>query len=213
MTKHLLVSSMFGGVVGALLAYAAILGATFAQVRERAETISAREIRLVDQDGRCRAALAVLKDGAVALLFSASDLSRDGELRVERSPLTPHGQMLFGIGSLGEILWDVNPGANTLSRPSGYWLNSSASAYFLVDPSTTTNFASLGWLGEQPALRMWDSKIGNLRTVLAADQDGEPFLRFQDSNGRMRLRLGLRSSGEPSLVFYGKDGRPVRVIE
>jgi len=213
--KHLLtivLASVLGGVAGSVATQLSV--GTVAAASDAAESITAKEIRLVDEEGRCRAALAVRDDNAVVLLFSTSDLIADGKLRTDRMS-APDEIMVFGLAppawnskSPSRPIWDVAPGSDTFSRPSGYWQSSSSSVFQLVDPWTTVNDAQLGWHDKQPALKMWDGERGGVRTLLSADKEGEPFLTFMDRQERTRIQLGLGYGGEPNLIFFDADGKP-----
>ena len=181
-----LVAVSFFGLVGGFL------GARFQQPVARAESaglVLASELRLVDDNGRTRALLSILRGKPRFIM-----LDDNGEFRME-----------FGLGAAGEPqMWMRDRDGHIRTR---VFLNETGGPgirFLDTDGKVRTAFG-LSKAGS-PTLIMRDAS-GRDRVALW-QEEGELGLSLADSAGLPRASLALKQD-RPSLAFYDTAGKPV----
>lgn len=149
------------------------------------KTVTTSELRLVDERGRTRALLSLLR-GSPRLIMT----DEQGEFRLE-----------LGLGAQGRPVLSLR---DQEGRPrTTVSVQSGGAPVILLNDDQGRKRASLSLSADgSPALIMSD-KSGKDRLAVWQEA-GEQGLALADENGSPRAALALKS-GETSLAFYGRD--------
>ena len=210
-----LFTGLFGGVVSDLLFSVRIVSAEEEEkaASEIPEVITAREFRLVDKEGKLKAALHLSKDGLPALLLYDKDrvtvrleIAEDGSTQLvfldgkgvsrTKIALSPEGLPCLGL---------YNQEGNLSAELALSGDNGGLPALRLRDkdgePKAILHLSKDGL----PALLLYDKSKATVR--LEAAEDGSTHLVFLDKDGNTRTKIALSPEGLPILGLYNQKGK------
>ncbi|MEW5722240.1 MAG: hypothetical protein AB1896_03980 [Thermodesulfobacteriota bacterium] len=178
---------MFSGLAGG-----AISGRIFQAEAQSAPAglVAAREIRLVDESGRTRALLSLLRERPRFIM-----LDEIGEFRIELG---------LGEGSEPSVRLRDREGRPRLELALGA---AGEPRVELSDGQDRDRVSIHLGAGGAPALLIRD-EAGRDRLALWQEKE-EMGLALADSGGRPRAGFTLRQGDVPSMAFYDSDGRAV----
>ena len=185
----LVVVTFLAGIIGGAVSNWALHGQAIAQSDTR-KIVTAEEFRLVDNSGRTRVLLSLLR-GKPRLIMT----DEKGEFRIE-----------LGMGP-GEqpALWLRDQ--NGISRAQ-LALTALGNPNLEFSDKNNLNRISLGLTMEgSPALFLRDEQ--EKERVALWQEKGELGLALADPEGRPRAHLAMKDGSKPSLAFYDEDRKVI----
>src|SRR5262249_27334448 len=150
------------------------------------------DLNFLDEGGAIRLNLGVAKSGGPELGL----LDRDEKSGLTMT-ITPHGGFIlnFDRGDKSRIALVVHPDG--------------ISGLQFFDKAETPRFV-LGLAdGDTPMWGALDAQ-GKTRVGITVAPDGQAILECCDQSERVRLKLSFSAKGEPSLLVFDKDGKPIQ---
>jgi hypothetical protein len=125
--------------------------------------------------------------------------------------------LAFGVAATGQIIKPrdevrggsfvaIEPGGKACVSMSAGPLPGSGGLAFLDREGKAR--CSLDSWGEDSKLEIRE-KGGDVQALVVVEKDGSAGVRVSDSQGRLRAEIGVRANGDPALVLYDKEGKPV----
>lgn len=182
----LIVTALFGILGGGLVNWAA----QSAPPSPSPALITATELRLVDETGRTKALLSILR-GKPRLIL----IDDNGEFRME-----------LGLGTAGEPAVVMRDRDGKV-RSQLHLATSGQPGFRLSDGSGRVR-ANLGLGSEGTPGLIFSDDAGKDRLALWQEKD-ELGLAMADADGRPRSGLTIKKNERPALVFYDRDGKSI----